>query len=279
MEKTNKRVAVLIDAENVSASNAKQIFDTMSSYGEITIKQIFADWSGAEVKAWKEEIANYSIVSYHQFSYVKGKNTSDFSLVIQAMIILYEKDVDTFCIVSSDSDLTRLVQELRERNKQVIGMGGRNSIKSFVNAFSEFIYLGEAVEPVLNHDTVIPQEVTVKPELIPLEPKKAPIIQQRPQKQDSKSILEADKLETMREIVERLIDETGRALYAQIATEMKNKYSDFVPKNYNAKSMKFLMQKLLPVLKHYEVFEESLAINPSSKIMSLVKKNKEPLKK
>jgi len=279
MEKTNKRVAVLIDAENVSASNAKQIFDTMSSYGEITIKQIFADWSGLEVKAWKEEIANYSIVSYHQFTYVKGKNTSDFSLVIQAMIILYEKDVDTFCIVSSDSDLTRLVQELRERNKQVIGMGGRNSIKSFVNAFSEFIYLGEVVEPIIIHEVVAPIEVMQKPELVVSEPKKTVVPQPRLQKNDPRSILEADKLETMREIVERLIDETGRALYAQIATEMKNKYSDFVPKNYNAKSMKFLMQKLLPVLKHYEVFEESLATNPSSKIMSLVKKNKDIIKK
>lgn len=266
MDKINKRVAVLIDAENVGSSNAKQIFDTMSSYGEVTIKQIFADWSNPQVGPWKKEIENFSIVANHQFSFVKGKNTSDLSLVIQAMIILYEKDVDTFCIVSSDSDLTRLVQELRERNKEVIGMGGRNSIKSFVNAFSEFIYLGEQNEQHI-------QDIQTKTE----EPAK-PVVStnnhnQHPQpKPKHRPILEQDKLETMREIIERLIDETGHALYAQIATEMKNKYSDFVPKNYNAKSMKYLMEKLLPVLKFYDVSEESLPTNPNSKIMSLVKK-------
>lgn len=272
MEKLNKRVAVLIDAENVGSSNAKQIFDTMSSYGEVTIKQIFADWSNPQVGPWKKEIENFSIVANHQFSFVKGKNTSDLSLVIQAMIILYEKDVDTFCIVSSDSDLTRLVQELRERNKEVIGMGGRNSIKSFVNAFSEFIYLGEQ-----NEHTV--PETSVK-----LEEQNKPIVPANnhhplpPANQKHRPLLEQDKLETMREIIERLIDESGRALYAQIATEMKNKYSDFVPKNYNAKSMKYLMEKLLPVLRNYDVSEESLPTNPNSKIMSLVKK-KENIKK
>jgi len=278
MEKPNRRVAVLIDAENVSASNAKQIFDTMSTYGEVTIKQIFADWSGATVKAWREEIANYSIVTYHQFSYVNGKNSSDLSLVIQAMVILFEKDVDIFCIVSSDSDFTRLAQELRERNKLVIGMGGRkNSSKSFINAFSEFIYLGEETLPALT-------ELNVKPETLngteTYEIKNHPPLKKpSPQKAIAKSILEPEKLETMREIVERLTEEYGRAFYSQISTEMKNKYSDFVPKNYNCKSMKYLMEKLLPVLRHYEVFEEPLSSNPSSKIMSLVKKKKEEIKK
>lgn len=266
MDKYNKRVAVLIDAENVSSTNAKQIFDTMSSYGEVTIKQIFADWSNPQVSPWKKEIENFSIVANHQFAFVKGKNTSDLSLVIQAMIILYEKDVDTFCIVSSDSDLTRLVQELRERNKLVIGMGGRNSIKSFVNAFSEFIYLGET-------DHIVLENLPKFDELPKLIPNHTSHPQVKPSKKPKhKPILEQDKLETMREIIERLIDESGRALYAQIATEMKNKYSDFVPKNYNAKSLKYLMEKLLPVLKHYDVFEESLQNNPNSKIMSLVKK-------
>ncbi len=272
MEKVNNRVAVLIDAENVGSSNAKQIFDTMSSYGEVTIKQIFADWSNPQVAPWKKEIENYSIVANHQFAFVKGKNTSDLSLVIQAMIILYEKDVDTFCIVSSDSDLTRLVQELRERNKLVIGMGGRNSIKSFVNAFSEFIYLGEQIDHIVLENLPkfdeLPKPSVTQNNARPVENKKP---KHRP-------LLEQDKLETMREIIERLIDESGRALYAQIATEMKNKYSDFVPKNYNAKSLKYLMEKLLPVLKNYDVFEESLPTNPNSKIMSLVKK-KETTKK
>ncbi|MFA5036910.1 MAG: NYN domain-containing protein [Candidatus Izemoplasmatales bacterium] len=143
MEKQNRKVAILIDAENVNSANARQIFDTMSTYGEVIIRQIFADWSNEAVKSWKTAISNYSIVSNQQFTFVPRKNSSDIALVIQAMVFLFERNVDIFCLVSSDSDFTRLVQELRERNKTVIGMGGRNSIKSFVNAFSEFIYLGE----------------------------------------------------------------------------------------------------------------------------------------
>ena len=262
MDKRNKRIAVLIDAENISSANAKQIFDTMSTYGEVTIRQIFADWSMPQVKNWREEIANYSIIANHQFSFVSGKNTSDLSLVIQAMIILYEKDVDTFCIVSSDSDLTRLVQELRERNKEVIGMGSRPAINSFVNAFSEFIYLGE--EPQ------VPVEVT-KPEVI-VHAKPQPQNHKPKHIQKPKSILEDDKLEAMREIVERLVDENGRALYSQISTEMKNKFSDFVPKNYNVKSLKYLMELLLPDLKYYEIYEQPDSSNPTTKVMSLVKK-------
>jgi uncharacterized LabA/DUF88 family protein len=158
MEKTNKKVAVLIDAENINAAYARQIFDTMSSYGEVIIRQIFADWSKPPVKNWRDEIATYSMIASHQFAFATKKNTSDLALVIQAMIILFEKEVDIFCIVSSDSDLTRLVQELRERSKEVIGMGGRTSIKSYVNSFSEFIYLGEEdeIEPVIHEITMVP---------------------------------------------------------------------------------------------------------------------------
>lgn len=281
MEETNRKVAVLIDAENVNASNARQIFDTMSSYGEVIIKQIFADWSKPQVKGWREEIANYAMVSYHQFTFVSGKNTSDLGLVIQAMIILYEKDVDVFCIVSSDSDLTRLVQELRERKKVVIGMGGRTSIKSFVNAFSEFIYLGEDIWHDASPEPAKPDVKNgseTKPE--PVEPKKQPAPQ--PQKQTPKAqkfTFEPDKLETMKEIIERLIDENGRAFYSQIATEMKNKYSDFVPKNYNFKTLRPLMDKLLPLLRDYEKVEEPFPSNPSSVILSLIRKKKEPPKK
>ncbi len=279
MEKANKKVAVLIDAENVNSSNARQIFDTMSSYGEVIIKQIFADWSKPQVRGWREEIANYAMVSYHQFVYVSGKNTSDLALVIQAMIILYEKDVDVFCIVSSDSDLTRLVQELRERNKEVIGMGGRTSIKSYVNAFSEFIYLGEDIQHEPEPEPT--PKIEPKPEIVPVEVRK-PVANNHftnsPHK-PQKFVFETDKLETMKEIIERLIDENGRAFYSQIAMEMKNKYSDFVPKNYNFKTLRPMMEKLLPLLRDYEKVEEPLASNPSSVILSLIRKKKEAIRK
>ena len=125
MEKV-KNVAVLIDAENVPAHSARQIFDEASNYGNVMVKRIFADWSKASVKGWKEEVNRYSMTAVQQFEVQPRKNTIDIALIIQALIVLFEKDVDVFCIAAGDSDYTRLVRELRERNKVVIGMGGRN---------------------------------------------------------------------------------------------------------------------------------------------------------
>ena len=112
MEKVNN-VAVLIDAENVPSAAAKQIFDEASNYGNILVKRIFADWSKACVKGWKEEVNRYSMTAEQQFEVQARKNTTDIALIIQALIILFEKDVDVFFIAAGDSDYTRLVRELR----------------------------------------------------------------------------------------------------------------------------------------------------------------------
>ena len=108
---TSKNVAVLIDAENVPATYAKQIFDEASNYGNIVVKRIFADWSKASVKGWKDEVNRNSMTAVQQFEVQPRKNTIDIALIIQALIILFEKDVDVFCIAAGDSDYTRLVRE------------------------------------------------------------------------------------------------------------------------------------------------------------------------
>lgn len=162
MEKINN-VAVLIDAENVSSGSAKQIFDEASNYGNIVVKRIFADWSKGAVKSWKEEVNRYSMTAVQQFEVQPRKNTIDIALIIQALVILFEKDVDVFCIAAGDSDYTRLVRELRERNKTVIGLGGRNVNQSFVNAFNEFIYLDTAMESKPNIQRGKGQKVKVAP--------------------------------------------------------------------------------------------------------------------
>ena len=145
MEKVTN-VAVLIDAENVASHSAKQIFDEASNYGNIMVKRIFADWSKTSVRGWKEEVNRYSMTAVQQFEVQARKNTTDIALIIQALLILFEKDVDVFCIAAGDSDYTRLVRELRERDKIVIGLGGRNVNQSYVNAFNEFIYLDAGEE-------------------------------------------------------------------------------------------------------------------------------------
>ena len=241
MEKVNN-VAVLIDAENMNAACAKQIFDEASNYGNIVVKRIFADWSKASVKNWRDEVNRYSMTAVQQFEVQPRKNTIDIALIIQALIILFEKDVDVFCIAAGDSDYTRLVRELRERNKTVIGLGGRNVNQSFVNAFNEFIYLeGESREKTREDKG---KSKNASPAPVPAQP-------QEPE------ILDAKRKSDLVDIIDRMIDNNGKAFYAQISSEMKQKYSDFVPKNFGCNSFKKVMDKLMPCLKKYSVGTEA----------------------
>lgn len=198
----NKSLAIFIDAENIPAKYARVIFDTASDYGDIIIKRIYGDWTGGSVRDWKEKIGEYSIVAMQQFNFASNKNSSDMYLITEVMSIFYEKDIDIFVIVSSDSDYTSLVQRLRENKKQVIGMGLQKSIKSYINAFSEFFYLD-------NMD---------------------------------KSNLSTEYSKALEDITEQLIEEKGRAEYAQICTNMNRKYSDFNAKNYGFKNFSTLIR-------------------------------------
>ncbi len=240
MEKINN-VAVLIDAENVGAQHAKQVFDEASNYGNVFIKRIFADWSKASVKGWKEEVNRYSMTAEQQFEVSPRKNTIDIALIIQALVILFEKDVDVFFIAAGDSDYTRLVRELRERDKVVIGMGGRNVNQSFVNAFNEFLYFDEGDEEQ-------------KPAKKQAKKAKAP---QAPPQPKEPELIDAKRKSDLHNIIDRMIDNNGKAFYAQISSEMKQKYSDFIPKNFGCNSFKKLMEKLLPCLKRYSIGTEA----------------------
>ncbi len=241
MDRVNN-VAVLIDAENVGAASAKQIFDEASNYGNIMVKRIFADWSKASVKGWKEEVNRYSMTAVQQFEVTPRKNTIDIALIIQALVILFEKDVDVFFIAAGDSDYTRLVRELRERDKTVIGLGGRNVNQSFVNAFNEFIYLdGGAEKPAEKQNG---------------RKAKAPAQQPAPAPQETE-ILDNKRKSDLHNIIDRMIDNNGKAFYSQISSEMKLKYSDFIPKNFGCNSFKKLMEKLMPYLKKYSIGTEA----------------------
>ena len=109
-----KRFALLIDADNVSAKYIDPILDELSKYGNVTYKRIYGDWTSRQNSSWKEELLTSSITPIQQFSYTTGKNATDSALIIDAMDILYTKTVDGFCIVSSDSDFTKLASRIRE---------------------------------------------------------------------------------------------------------------------------------------------------------------------
>ena len=127
MEKEDKRFAVLIDAENVSDKYIKAIFDELSNHGVITYKRIYGDWTKPNLASWKSILLNHSITPIQQYSYTSGKNSTDSAMIIDAMDILYSGKVEGFCIVSSDSDFTRLVSRLRESGMYIVGMGNKDA--------------------------------------------------------------------------------------------------------------------------------------------------------
>lgn len=138
MEQTEKRFAVLIDADNVSPRYIKYIFDEVSDMGVATYKRIYGDWTDTTKRGWKDVILEWSVNPIQQYSYTFGKNATDSAMIIDAMDILYSGNVEGFCIVSSDSDFTKLAQRLREDGMFVLGMGERKTPTPFVKACDAF---------------------------------------------------------------------------------------------------------------------------------------------
>ena len=154
-----ERFALLIDADNVSAKYIKPILDELSKYGNVTYKRIYGDWTRPNSAGWKEELLQNSITPIQQFSYTYGKNATDSAMIIDAMDILYSGNVDGFCLVSSDSDFTRLAQRLREAGMFVMGIGEQKTPKPFRAACDAF----KILEIISSEDTpedVVPVKVS-----------------------------------------------------------------------------------------------------------------------
>ena len=137
----NKRFALLIDADNISAKYIGAILEELSTYGITTYKRIYGDWTSTQATKWKNELLENSVIPVQQFSNTVGKNATDSTLIIDAMDILYTGNVEGFCIVSSDSDFTRLASRLRESGMEVIGMGEEKTPRSFRVACTRFVNL------------------------------------------------------------------------------------------------------------------------------------------
>lgn len=135
-----KRIAILIDGDNAQASLIEQIVVESSRYGNATIRRIYGDWTSTSMKSWKETLNSYAFQPFQQFSYSVGKNATDSAMIIDAMDILHDNQVDGFCLVSSDSDYTRLATRLRESGKMVVGIGKNLTPRAFVSACDVFIY-------------------------------------------------------------------------------------------------------------------------------------------
>lgn len=135
------RFALLIDSDNVSAKYIKPILDELSKYGNVTYKRIYGDWTSSHNSSWKEELLQNSITPIQQFSYTQGKNATDSAMIIDAMDMLYTSELEGFCLVSSDSDFTKLASRLRESGRMVIGMGESKTPVPFRKACDIFTEL------------------------------------------------------------------------------------------------------------------------------------------
>lgn len=240
MEK-DKKIAVLIDADNVSDKYIKYIIDEISNHGTPTYKRIYGDWTKPQLASWKNVLLNYSISPIQQYSYTTGKNSTDAALIIDAMDILYSKNVDGFCIVSSDSDFTKLAARLREAGMYVIGMGEKKTPTPFISACEKFKYL-EVLASMSPKNTEV---ITAKGVQIPEESKLG--------------MTSTGKLvEAIKTIITEISDEDGWAFLGELGSTLNKRYPDFDTRNYG-------YTKLTPFVASLNQFEirSTKTSNPS----------------
>ena len=227
-----KQFAVLIDSDNISAKYAASIFNEIENYGYASFRRIYGNWSGKS-NGWKVQVLlENSITPVQQFSYTTGKNSTDMAMVIDAMDILYSGKVDGFCLVTSDSDFTRLAMRLREENMYVIGMGKKQTPKAFVAACNRFKFVD------LINEEVAKQEIEKKVKKTAAKKTKTkPKIEQ-----NSTTPLEEVK-RAIAKIIEDNSDENGWLLASLVGNRLQNKYSDFDYRNYGYKSFTDFLNK------------------------------------
>ncbi len=160
------RLAVLIDADNADASLVEPLLKEIANYGTAYLKRIYGDWSGTQLSGWKDKLLKFAIQPIQQFSYTSGKNSTDIALIIDAMDLLYTNNFDGFCIISSDSDFTRLAYRIRESGLRVYGFGEKKTPKSFVKACDIFTYT-EALKDVEEKETQCLVALSVKEDKSP----------------------------------------------------------------------------------------------------------------
>jgi len=211
----DKRFAVLIDSDNISAKFMRQILDEVASEGIATYKRIYGDWTSPQQASWKEVLLNNSIIPMQQYSYTTGKNATDSAMIIDAMDILYSGNVEGFFLVSSDSDFTRLASRLRESGMFVVGMGERKTPEPFVSACNKFKYLEIPEEELKKSHSDSPQN-------------------SKKTKEDPQ-VAKTSKVEigrAIRKILREKSDEDGLVSTAEIGSILSKRYPDFDVRDY-----------------------------------------------
>ncbi|MGW4383285.1 NYN domain-containing protein [Kitasatospora sp. NPDC004531] len=219
------KLAVLIDADNAQASIVEHLLAEVAKYGTAHVKRAYGDWTGPALKGWKAQLLAHSIQPMQQFAYTTGKNATDAAMVIDAMDLLYTGRFDGFCLVSSDSDFTRLASRIRESGLTVYGFGERKTPSAFVAACDKFIHTENLTVPVVH--AVVPAQ------------QPAPVAVRE---------LDAAMAGLLHSVLEAASGDDGWAHLGEVGNQIRKRKPDFDPRTYG-------FQKLMPLLEANAEFE------------------------
>ncbi|WP_103071412.1 NYN domain-containing protein [Aquimarina sediminis] len=221
-------LAVLIDGDNIPSTYVKEMMEEIAKYGNPTIKRIYGDWTKPDLTKWKKILLENAITPIQQYGYTKGKNATDSAMIIDAMDILYSEKVNGFCLVSSDSDFTRLATRLREAGMKVFGIGEKKTPNPFIVACDKFIYL-----EILKHEAEEDESDTTE---------NVPVVKSNVDKITSKDI------KLISYTISDLADDDGWAFLGDVGSLLQKKQPNFDSRNYG-------FQKLTPLIQSIKNFE------------------------
>ncbi len=242
----NINLAVLIDGDNIPSAFVKEMMEEIAKYGNPTIKRIYGDWTKPNLSKWKSVLLEHAITPIQQYAYTSGKNATDSAMIIDAMDILYSEKVHGFCIVSSDSDFTRLATRLREAGMQVIGIGEKKTPNPFIVACDKFIYI----------------------EILKSKSKEKSSEEEKEYDKESFEKITAKDLKLIATTINDLSDDDGWAFLGDVGSLLQKRQPNFDPRNYG-------FQKLTPLINSTKSFEIEQRENPKSSNKLIFVRNKE----
>jgi uncharacterized LabA/DUF88 family protein len=240
-----EKLAVLIDADNAQPAIVEGLLSEIAKYGTANVKRIYGDWTLSGLKGWKEVLLEFSIQPIQQFGYTSGKNATDSALIIDAMDLLYTAKFDGFCIVSSDSDFTKLASRIREAGLFVYGFGEKKTPKAFVSACDKFIFT-EVLRSKDDYNEKIKRKTT------------------------SELKKETKLVNLLRNAVEASSDDSGWAHLASVGSNVAKQAPEFDPRNYGYKKL----GELASATKLFQIEERIVGDGPSKSVYLKDKRKK-----
>ena len=219
-------LAVLIDGDNIPSAHVKEMMEEIAKYGNHTIKRIYGDWTNPHLSKWKNLLLQNAITPIQQYAYTTGKNATDSAMIIDAMDILYSEKVNGFCLVSSDSDFTKLATRLREAGMQVIGIGEKKTPTPFIVACDKFIYI-----EIIRKQSTSKEDINKKDEAVEIIDRITPKV-----------------IKLISSTITDSSDEDGWAFLGDVGSLIQKKQPNFDSRNYG-------FEKLTPLIKSTGKFE------------------------